>query len=299
MLIGHQKQRQFLKKIAESGKIPHAFLFSGQEKLGKKIVAIEWISSLFNQSLKNHPDFILVTPPSSRGGGQIQIDQIRELSWRLSLKPFKAPMMAAVLDSAHSMTIEAQNCFLKTLEEPKGKTILILITEYPNFLLPTILSRCEIVKFYPVAKTEIEHYLRNQKISEKKIQEISKISQNLPGLAVDLISNPQKIEERKEKIKDLMKILNSDLALRFQYARDLAKSQKLNEILKIWMSYFREVLLSKIKNEKLTISEFSRLRTYSFSQLKNTLEFIRWINFLISTTNVNPRLAFEILMLEL
>ncbi len=295
MLIGHQKQRQFLKKIAESGKISHAYLFSGQEKLGKKMVAMEWISSLFNQSLKDHPDFILVTPQ----GRQIQIDQIRELSWRLSLKPFKAPMMAAVLDSAHSMTIEAQNCFLKTLEEPKGKTILILITEYPNFLLPTILSRCEIVKFYPVAKTEIEYYLRNQKISEEKTQEIIKISQNLPGLAVDLISNPQKIEERKEKIKDLMKILNSDLALRFQYARDLAKSQNLNEILKIWMSYFREILLSKIKNEKLTPSEFSRLRTYSLSKLKDILEFIHWINFLISTTNVNPRLAFETLMLEL
>ncbi len=139
-IIGHQKQQQFLKTIVESNNIPHALLFSGQNKLGKKTVALGLISSLFREKLSNHPDFILVEPKAryskserSSVQGKIQISQIRDLNWRLSLKPIRAPLFGVIIDKAHLMTKEAQNCFLKTLEEPKSRTLLILNTEYPNF----------------------------------------------------------------------------------------------------------------------------------------------------------------------
>ena len=209
VIIGHQKQLNYLKRMAESGKIPHALLFSGQKKLGKKTIALEFISWLFEEpgvpKILGHPDFILIEPQekhpeaersSLRGSpapssalvrGQIQINQIRDLSWRLSLKPIKAKLKAVIIDEAHSMTPEAQNCFLKTLEEPKGNTILILITEKPNFLLPTIVSRCQIIKFYPVKKDEIERYLKNQEgLSKEEIEEILEIAQGRPGRAVEL-----------------------------------------------------------------------------------------------------------------
>jgi len=282
MIVGHQKQWQFLKKIAKSGKIPHALLFSGEEKLGKKKIALEFVSLIFGQDLKNHPDFISITPEAKK----IQINQIRELSWRLSLKPIKAVFKAAIIDDAHLMTAEAQNCFLKTLEEPKGETLLILITEYPNFLLPTILSRCERIKFFPVKKEEIANYLKTKGISKEKIEEISEISDGRPGLAIEFLENPEKLKGRETIIKDLIRISKSPLSARFQYAKELSKDQNLTEVLNIWLSFFRKDLISQRSQINLR-------------KIENILKTIQRTFFLISTTNVNPRLALEILMMEL
>ena len=290
MIIGHQKQLEFLKKSAELGKISHAYLFSGLEKLGKKTLALEWISSLFGQDIlkRQHQDFVFIAPV----GKEIQISQIRGLILKLSLRPFLTPFKAAVIDQAHLMNQEAQNCFLKTLEEPKGKTILILITEYPETLFPTILSRCEMIKFYPVDKKEIENYLKEKEIPQNLIEEIVNISMGKPGVVIDFLLNPKKLENQKRIIEDLNKISKSDLVYRFQYAKNLAQENNLKEVLEIWLNYFRNILLSKIKREE-------NFKDYSFPKLKNILQKIQTTNFLIFTTNVNPRLALETLMLEL
>jgi len=289
-IIGHQKQWQFLKKSVELGKISHAYLFSGEERLGKKRTALEFVKLINGENFDfGHPDLILIEP---KGGAPIQIAQIRELIQKLSLKPYSAPFKVAIIDQAHLMTKEAQHSFLKTLEEPKGKTLLILITEAPKRLLATIPSRCEVIKFSPVKEVEIKSYLK-ENLSDKDWEEASKFCLGRPGEAVDFISDPQKLENRKKTIKELIKISNSGLAFRFQFAKDLSKESNLREILDIWLSYFRNILLSTINNQQSTINK------YSFSKLKNILSQIQNTNFLLASTNVNPRLALEILMLEL
>lgn len=303
MILGHQKQWRFLKQSAELDKLSHAYLFSGPEKIGKKTLAIEFVKWLFNveeYSLfstlrsarvnediekRQHPDFFFVEPEKK----EIQISQIRELNWKISLKPSLNSFKTAVIDQAHSMNQEAQNCFLKTLEEPKGKTLLILISEFPELLFPTVLSRVQKIKFYPVNSVEIENYLKTQGISESQTQEIIQLSMGRPGIAVDFISDSKKLAERKQKIEELIRIFNSDLTFRFQYAKDLSKEENLRETLNIWLNYFRSLLL------KGNV----QAQGYSLTKLKNILRQIQNINFLISTTNVNSRLALEILMLEL
>jgi DNA polymerase-3 subunit delta' len=308
MLIGHQKQWQFLKKSVELGRLSHAYLFTGQEKLGKKTVAFEFIKLLFGQPstkplVGGHHDFIFIEPAIN----EIQIGQIRDLNWRLSLKPFSAPFKAAVIDQAHLMNAEAQNCFLKTLEEPRGETILILITEYPEFLFPTIRSRSEIIKFYPVPRKEIENYLKGrapgsgvrremrrslseqQGITEKKEQLISQISQGRPGVAIDFLNQPQKLKEREALLDEIIKINGSDLTSRFQYAQKISKTSDLKKILSIWLFYFRENLISSLD---------SKVEFWKVEKLTKILEKIQKTFFLISTTNVNPRLALETIMLE-
>jgi DNA polymerase-3 subunit delta' len=283
MIVGHQKQWQFLKKTVKLGKISHAYLFSGQAHLGKKRIALEFVKLINGENFGlGHPDLILIEP---KGGAPIQIAQIRELIQKLSLKPYSAPFKVALIDQAHLMTKDSQNSFLKTLEEPKGMTLLILITQLPERLLATISSRCEIIKFSPVKEDEIKSYLR-ENLSDKNWEEVGKFCLGRPGEAVNFVSDPQKLENRKKIIKELIKISNSELASRFQYAKNLSKESNLREILDIWLSYFRNVLLEK-KSQ------------YSFSKLKNILNQIQNTNFLISTTNINSRLALEILMLEL
>lgn len=285
MIVGHQKQWEFLKKTIEAEKMSHAYLFTGQEKLGKKKVALEWISQLFDH--KQHPDLAIIEPEAK----EIKIKQIRDFIWKLSLKPYSAPFKAVIIDKAHSMNQEAQTALLKTLEEPKGKTLLILITEAPEYLLPTILSRCEIIKFYPVKKEEIKNFLREQGTSEEKAEEISQISLGKPGVAIDFISDSQKIKNFQEKLKELNIISNSDIIFRFQCAKAISEDpQNLRETLDIWLSYFRNILLSNLKSDN---------SQYSIAKLKNILRLIQNTSFLISNTNVNSKLALERLMLEL
>ena len=295
MIIGHQKQWEFLKKTAELGKISHAYLFSGPEKTGKKTLALEWISFILGENISRvqHPDFILVDVKNNEDKKEIQIADIRELCWRLSLKPFSAPLKAAVINQAHLMNQEAQNSLLKTLEEPKGRTVVILVTNYPEMLFPTILSRVQIIKFYPVQQKEIDNYLKKQEISEKERLEIAAISWGRPGLAIDFILDKEKLKRYQQKLKEIVKLSSSPLATRFQYAKKISQDPKeLKEELGIWLNYFRNILLSQINNQKFS-------SYYPLPKLKRIIKTIQNIIFLISTTNVNPKLALEIVMLEL
>lgn len=292
-LIGHQKQWQYLQKLAKENKLPHAFLFSGQEKLGKKTLAIEFIKLFFCQDIdkKPHPDFIFIKPEKK----EIQISQIRECLWKLSLKPVLSSVKIALIDQAHFLNIEAQNAFLKTLEEPKGKAHIFLITEYPEKLLSTIVSRCQILKFYPVSKEEIEKYLKKQNISDIKIKEITNNCLGKPGLAVDFIKNKDFSKEQEKIISDFLKISKSDIVDRFEYAKNLAKnSQNLKIFFDVLLRYFRKMMILEISRNEKDKNVLEKIK-----KIKKFINLIEETNFLISWTNINPRLALEILMLEL
>lgn len=289
MIVGHQKIWQFLKKSAESGKLPHALLLSGQEKLGKRTLAVELAKLLLEGDIekRQHPDFIFIEPIEK----EIQISQIREVLWKLSLKPSVSLFKVAIIDQAHCLNSEAQNCLLKTLEEPKGNSLLILVTEYPEILFPTILSRLQKIKFYPVKDYEIKNYLQIRGIKDKESEEIVKFCQGQPGKAIGLILNPEELEKQKKAVSDLIKISKLDLALRFQYVKDLSETPKiLKETLEVWLRYFRDIFIAKNP---------SGFKNYSSSEFRNIIRTIQETNRLISTTNINPRLALEILMLEL
>lgn len=272
MLIGHQKQIKLLEKSAESNRLAHAYLFSGPEKVGKKTVALEFASHLHC----SFPDLILVEPELE--SKEIKIGQIRDLIWKLSLKPYSAPLKVAIIDQAQTMNQESQNCFLKTLEEPKKDNLLILIAEYPKSLLPTILSRCQTINFQPLSRKEIESNFS---------KEVAEFSLGRPGRAVDF-SDPQKLDEFKRNINEVAGLVNSDLSSRFQYAKEISQKDNLKEILATWLFYFRDLLL-----EKCSTPASDTLRYL------NVLKKIQETNSLISSTNVSPRLALEILMLEL
>lgn len=317
MIMGHQKHWQFLKKLAELEKIPHALLFYGQEKLGKKTLAIEFVKFLDCQNpeirpcqncrscqdiqKKQHPDLMVIEPIKK----EIQIFQIRELIWKLSLHSYSAPFKVAIIDRAHLMNQEAQNSLLKTLEEPKGKTLLILVSEYPEMLFPTILSRVQKIKFCSVEKKEIENFLKKEGFGEKESEEIIKLSLGRPGEIMEFVLDPQKFKNQKKLISDLVTISNSDLALRFQYAKELTEEDRdLKEILKMWLRYFRDILILNFKKPESKIAptheeDLNQFHKYSFNKIKNILKLIQKTNFLISNTNVNPRLSLEILLMEL
>lgn len=328
MILGHQKQWQFLRKSAELNRIPHAYLFWGQSRLGKNTIAKEFIKLLNCQKTSNHfsgssfsqtnftksgggcqtcwscqalqkeihPDLIVIKPEDK----EIKISQIRHLQHFLSLTSYSSLFKAAILEEADKMNPEAQSCFLKTLEEPPANSLLFLITEHPSMLLPTILSRVQTIKFFPVPKSEIEKHLKTSKIPLSEIELISSFSSGRPGLAFGFSQNPEKLEKSRQKIEEIAKVSRQDLAFRFQYIKTLvSQEQDLKEILENWLRYFRDILRLKIglpSELKVSPSSNSNL---SITQIKEIINSIEKINFLISSTNVNQRLALEQLMLEL
>jgi DNA polymerase-3 subunit delta' len=331
VIVGHKKQWQFLKKSAELGKISHAYLFFGQEKLGKRTLAFEFVKLLNCQNpdkskkpcgkcppceaiqkslfmdIEQFPDLAIIEPKNlvskktSQKKEEIQISQIRDLIWKLSLHSFSSPFKAAIIDKAHSMNQEAQSCFLKTLEEPRGDTALILITEYPEMLLPTIRSRVQKIKFNPVERTEIEKFLKSQGISDEKTKELVSLSFGRPGLVLDFLNDIKKFENQKQKIADLLKITASNYTLssRFNYAKNInSETTDLKEILETWLSFFRNVLISRVEKDQKKEQKNKYLNNYSIAKLESVISRIQNIIFLISKTNINQKLALEVLLLD-
>ena len=149
----------------ERNRLPHALLLTGSEGMGKKYFAQMLITSLLCQnrgeklqacgecrscqlySSGNHPDFIQLAPEEP--GKQIGIDRVRSLGPFVALKPQLNEHKCILVEAAHMMNSNAANAFLKTLEEPNEKTHLILVTDQPAKLLPTIRSRCQMIQFAP------------------------------------------------------------------------------------------------------------------------------------------------------
>jgi len=299
MIAGLQKQWQILRNMAEAGKIPHALLFSGPEKTGKKTLALEFTKFIFCQERikgsmpccscrscldvdnRTHPDLSLILPEE----GSIKIAQIRDLGWRLSLKPYSAKIKVGIIDDAHLLQFDAQNSLLKTLEEPKGDTLLILVTSNPQMLLKTISSRVQTSKFSLASQGDIEKFLLGLGADKKKAQDVADISSGRPGLAMDFFNDPEKLAARKSAIEEIKSVIKAKIPQRFGYAKKIADSpETINEILGLWEDHLRKIIVSDPK------AGAGLLR--SVKSLEETV-------YLIKTTNVNQKLALENLMLNL
>jgi len=314
MIIGHQTQWQYLKKLAEGEKIPHAFLFTGEEKIGKKKTAVEFAkavcclkedpakrpcnecSSCLEIEKGIFPDFKIIRPDDVgslkaplKKGRKIQIYQVRQVKASFNLGSYNSSFKIAVIDEAHTMNSQAQNSLLKLLEEPKGKALFILITPFPKMLLPTIVSRTQTLRFQRVGQKEIEKSLIDLfGLGEKEAEEMSELSEGKPGLAFDFAQDPEKLEEYKKRIQDTKKLLEGTLAFRFSYAKSLSEDPlKTSEMLDFWTSYFRKSLLSKLDKSEPFLRE------------KKSLDSLQKVRFAVSSTNVSSRLALEMLMLEI
>jgi DNA polymerase III delta' subunit len=281
MEISHQKQRNFLKKKAESHDLSHAYLFCGQEGIGKKEVAIELVQFIHcvaknkpcNEcrpckliQSQTYPDLLVVTSAESKSSVKDQVDkqeidvtQIRAVQQFLSYKAYYGVLKTVIIENADRMNIQAQSCFLKTLEEPKGNTLIILITSRPDTLLQTIGSRCQAVKFFPFEKYQVSNQEQNT-------------------------------------LQQLLGVMQGDLAAKFQYAKQVnLEGGNFPNILTVLERYFRQVLLATlgvVKNDTLPVKK------YSVEKLQYIISLIAELHQQTLTTNTNAKLALEILLIE-
>src|SRR5262245_29605984 len=179
-ILGHDSVLASFRRVVANKRLAHAYLFCGPEGVGKRLFAAELAKALLceeppaGQPLTtcdrcascrlveagNHPDFFAVRRPEDKN--ELPIDVMRELCANFGLKAARGRGKVAVLDDADDMNEEAANCFLKTLEEPPPRSVFVLIGTDPQRQLPTIRSRCQIVRFAPLPeKTVLELLSKN------------------------------------------------------------------------------------------------------------------------------------------
>jgi len=220
MVTGHKKQWEVLKKSFENGSLAHAYLFSGQDKDGIKNFAekfAEFIGCKF-------PDLMIVKEANEKDykfgdGGEITISQIRKVQEFLSYKAYNGSFKVVIIDEAEKINQEAQNCFLKTLEEPKGQTLIILISSKPDLLLKTVVSRCQEIKFLGTNTLE---------------------------------KNLETTKREQEILKQVLPLEGAGLAEKFKYIKSIDfESQNAVEIIIALQKHFQKKILEDVKNKKI------------------------------------------------
>jgi DNA polymerase-3 subunit delta' len=173
-VLGHERLRDLLARAVAQRRLPPALLFSGPSGVGKRVLALavgrallcergdgdpcDRCATCSRAARGLHPDAVLVEPSGSPLS--IKIEQVRDAVREIAGKPFEGRARTFVVDEAHLLTEQAQNALLKSLEEPPATSHVVLVTPSPQALLPTIRSRCQVLRFSPLPQALLEKHLR-------------------------------------------------------------------------------------------------------------------------------------------
>ena len=233
-ILGNEKNKKILEKSLELSKSSHSYIFWGTEGIGKKAIAKEFAKkilcignkqnncsckSCIEFSSRNNPDFLLIESDD----GKIKIEQIREMQRKIAEKPIISDKKVYIINDADKMTTEAQNCLLKTLEEPPEYITIILICSNENNLLSTIKSRCTRMYFEPIEINEVKKYIKGINISKDINENILNLSQGSIGKAIKLVENQSLYENIEKLLEDLTK---KDLIDIIKMSEEIYKSKE-------------------------------------------------------------------------
>lgn len=241
-IIGNESIKNTLEKSIKANQITHSYLMIGIPGIGKKLLAKEYAKVILGSNdIINNPDFLCIEPD----GNSIKIDQIRNLQKEIQEKPIISNKKVYIIDDADLMTKEAQNCLLKTLEEPPEFAVIILIGSNENAFLPTIKSRCMILHFNRLSDSEIKSYLQKQYNELNVTQSMLDIAGGSIGRAINLKDKQEDYSKVEEIINNLDK---KDLIDIVQASEILYKSKEnINDIL----DYINIILLKMAKENYL------------------------------------------------
>ncbi|MCX7778841.1 MAG: DNA polymerase III subunit delta' [Patescibacteria group bacterium] len=268
-IVGHQNIVNFLQKSIENQKIFHAYLFYGPAGLGKKTMAKFFTLSLIcsglekpclkcqscQNFLKNiHPDVIWLR--KEEGRKNISIDQIRNIKERLAWTGFTDSYKIVIIVKAEEMTLDAANSFLKILEEPPAKSLIILLANSLKNIPKTIVSRCQLIKFSLVKKEEIAQFLLTRyQLEEEKAREISALSFGWPGRAIKFAEDKKFLNNYLADQKIFIEILEADsLDKRLKIVEKVIKREKIQEMIVNWQILIRDLIILQTKNQKLLVN---------------------------------------------
>lgn len=239
-IIGNEPIKKMLEQAILNDKISHSYMFLGISGIGKKLIAREFaIKILKVEDTENIPDLLYIEPD----GNSIKIEQIREMQKRVQEKPIGASRKVYIIDDADKMTKEAQNCLLKTLEEPPEFATIILIGTNDNAFLATIKSRCMILHFNKIDDEQLKEYLQKKYNIENITQNMLEMYQGSIGKAIDLKDK----ENIYQELENVIKKINTKDLIEITKAAEILYKEK-DEIYEM-LDYINILLLKKTKED--------------------------------------------------
>src|SRR5512139_891233 len=216
-VLGHSRPIELLKRAMQRDKIAHSYLFLGNEGIGKKWVAIQFAKALncLNEGVEKgdacdhclsckkidhalHPDVLLIEPI----GQGIKKEQVIQMQKELAYKPYEGKRRVCILTAVDRMAHDIPNTLLKTLEEPPLHTVIILLANNSRFILPTILSRCQPIRFNPLPIPLVSHWLMESKgFNQAESHLLASLSEGSPGKALEIQEEIRQIP-REALLKD-------------------------------------------------------------------------------------------------
>ncbi len=236
-------------------RLAHGYLFVGPEGVGKRLTALRLAQAINCEQGEGqacgvcpschkhaqglHLDLHLVTPHGQR----ISVDQVKELSTEMVRRPHEGRYRVAILDPADRLSPEATNALLKTLEEPAPASVFILISDNLEGILPTVRSRCQLVRFGPLPPMALEKILTQRGVSADQVSIIAKLARGSAQEALRLAETPGWQDERSARLRQFAEIDSWDLVQRLKWAEEQDKAQskeQLIDLLKLWQSWYRD-----------------------------------------------------------
>lgn len=312
-IIGHKKSIDILRRIVSSGRIAHAYLFIGPEGTGRKMAAEAFISALFcgkddacgvcptcrKLAAGSHPDLHLVQPD----GQFIKIDQVRDLQRELSYRPYEAPRKACIIDGADRLNQSSGNALLKTLEEPPGNALMILLATTADNVLPTIRSRCQQLLFSGIPTEEVESFLRAGGTDAETAQVAASLADGSIARALALC-NEDIMAHRSAIVTAACGLSRQDMLPMFALGEMFDKErEKATQALELLTSFWRDMLLLRSGSDRVVNRDLLALLRRETDKrteraiMENIEQLGRARGAILR--NANVRLALDVLSMKL
>jgi DNA polymerase-3 subunit delta' len=332
-IVGHEWAVQYLRRSLLNERGAHAYLLSGPPQIGKGLLALRLAQRLVCETDNldpclacrackrvvhdNHPDVRAISlatqqandKPDAAKSREMKIDTVREWQRDIGLRPFEARRRVFILDDAQALTEAASNALLKTLEEPPAYAVLILIAQGSGDLLPTIVSRCRVLRLRPLPRAVVARALQVRNVAAEDAELIAAWSGGRIGWALQAVDTPDFLEAQQQRLDVLLQLGRTGRVERMQWAEERAKEYRGDAAavlawVRLWQSWWRDVLLVQSGNAR---SITHRDRRAELEVVAEALSLDRVQQFLVRldivcvqlADNVNPQLALEHVMLHL
>ena len=320
-IYGNVQIIEYMQKIIKVNKVPHAIILDGQAGTGKNLLADTFAKTLQCEEHgenpcgvctsckqfenKNQPDIFYIAPTDKKSIG---VEDVRaQINNELMIKPYSNAYKIFIIDKSETLTVQAQNALLKNIEEPPSYGVFIFLTTNSNNFLPTILSRCVLLKIKPLSNELIKNYLMNEKnINEDDSETYSTYGKGSIGQAVMLFEDEEFISIQNFVIDMLMNIKKVKPAEIFNIANKFEEFKpKIDVVLDIMYFWYRDLIIYKALGDENFVFDKTNLGLikknvldYSLEKLYNVVEEIKSASSKLKY-NSNFRLTMEVLLLNI